>query len=91
MQAALQDARFVGLVSNPDFALDPTDPRFRQAEGAAALAAAVAKRKSGAGAALPAAAPAPNGQAAPAINPGVDADIHLTLLLRSLNGVWLDC
>lgn len=46
VQAALQDPRFSGLVTNADFALDPTDPRFRQAEGPAKLAALVAKQKS---------------------------------------------
>ena len=46
-QAALDDPRFSGLVRDAAFALDPTDPRFKQAEGAAELAAAVAKRKTG--------------------------------------------
>ncbi len=46
-QAALDDPRFSGLVGDAAYALDPTDPRFRQAEGAARLAAAVARRKTG--------------------------------------------
>ena len=54
-QADLADPRFAPLFSDPDFALDPTNPRFAQAGGAAAMAAAVARMRSahpGAAAAL---------------------------------------
>jgi len=56
-QADLADPRFAPLLGNPDFALDPTDPRFAKAAGvasAAAAAAAAARR----GAAPARAAPA---------------------------------
>lgn len=45
MQASLEDERFAALLNDPDFALDPTDPRFIHTAGTAELATAVAKRK----------------------------------------------
>jgi hypothetical protein len=43
----LDDPRFKGLFASPDFALDPTDPRFAKAgPNAARMASEVAKRRS---------------------------------------------
>lgn len=43
----LEDPRFKGLFASPDFALDPTDPRFAKAgPNAARIASEVAKRRS---------------------------------------------
>lgn len=43
----LDDPRFKGLFASPDFALDPTDPRFAKAgPNAARIASEVAKRRS---------------------------------------------
>ncbi len=62
-QADLADPRFSGLFKSQDFAIDPTDPRFKQMGGdASALSAAVAKQRSRAGAQRPGAA-----QVAPAL------------------------
>ena len=46
-QADLADPRFSGLFKSQDFAIDPTDPRFKQMGGdASALSAAIAKQRS---------------------------------------------
>ena len=46
-QADLADPRFSGLFQSQDFAIDPTDPRFKQmGGGASAVATAVAKQRS---------------------------------------------
>ncbi len=53
-QADLADPRFSGLFKSQDFAIDPTDPRFKQMGGdASALSAAVAKQRSRASAQRP--------------------------------------
>ena len=56
LQANLEDPRFGAIFNNPNFALDPTDPRFIHTAGTADIATAVAKRK-GRKAALSDAAP----------------------------------
>ena len=43
-QVNLNDPRFARLFTSHDFALDPTDPRFKTQDGAAAIAAERAKR-----------------------------------------------
>lgn len=45
-QADLADPRFGALFKSQDFVIDPTDPRFKQIDGAPAIAAAVAERRS---------------------------------------------
>lgn len=45
LQANLEDPRFAAIFKDPNFALDPTDPRFIHTAGTADLATAVAKRK----------------------------------------------
>ena len=61
-KADLADPRFSGLFKSQDFAIDPTDPRFKQMGGdASTLSAAIAKQRSSASAQRPGAA-----QAAPA-------------------------
>ena len=66
-QADLADPRFRGLFQAQDFAIDPTDPRFKQMGGdASALSAAIAKQRSQASTQrLGAARPAPAAEAAP--------------------------
>ena len=64
MQADLGDSRFVALVSDPRFGVDPTDPRAKGSEG---LAAALAERRALAGApwvnlAAPSGAPKKKGE-----------------------------
>lgn len=44
-EANLQDSRFNSLFTSADFALDPTDPRFQQAEGSTSIAKAVAQQR----------------------------------------------
>lgn len=44
-QPNLQDPRFKSLFTSSDFALDPTDPRFQQADGSTTIAKAVAKQR----------------------------------------------
>ena len=43
-QANLQDPRFKSLFTSADYALDPTDPRFKQLDGSKAVAQTVAKQ-----------------------------------------------
>lgn len=44
-QPNLQDPRFKSLFTSSDFALDPTDPRFQQADGSSTIAKAVSKQR----------------------------------------------
>ena len=44
-QPNLQDPRFKSLFTSADFALDPTDPRFQQADGSSTIAKAVSKQR----------------------------------------------
>lgn len=44
-QGNLQDPRFKSLFTSSDFALDPTDPRFQQADGSSNIAKAVTKQR----------------------------------------------
>ena len=44
-QPNLQDARFKSLLTSADFALDPTDPRFKQTDGSNSIAKAVATQR----------------------------------------------
>ena len=43
-QANLQDPRFESLFTSADYALDPTDPRFKQLDGSKAVAQTVANQ-----------------------------------------------
>ncbi|KAK9840918.1 hypothetical protein WJX81_000303 [Elliptochloris bilobata] len=84
-QPDLADPRFAPLFGNPDFALDPTDPRFGKATGAAAVAAAVAKKRGArADAAAPREQPAPPAPAAgePAAKRGRELQAMVTALKR---------
>ena len=44
-QANLQDPRFNSLFTSADYALDPTDPRFKQQDGSKAVAQTVAHQQ----------------------------------------------
>ena len=44
-EANLQDPRFKSLFTSADYALDPTDPRFQQADGSSTIAKAVSKQR----------------------------------------------
>lgn len=44
-QANLQDPRFNSLFTSADYALDPTDPRFKQLDGSKAVAQTVAHQQ----------------------------------------------
>ena len=57
MQVNVGDPRFQGLFTSQDFALDPTDPQFGKAPGAAAILAEAARRKASAPQGEPSAGP----------------------------------
>ena len=80
------------LVADPDFALDPTDPRFRAAEGAAHLAAEVAKRKSErvTGAAAAERGPVPKAQAAGTKSASEDQTLLRPCMVSNNNNIIIN-
>ena len=95
-EANLEDPRFKSLFTSADFALDPTDPRFQQADGSNNIAKAVAQQRQQKAAIAPAdnsqagiasmqnLKPQAQAEATAATPPGVSDAAQLTSMIASL-------